>query len=327
MKYEDSASYAMSKLYPIYIIWLRISNFGLRIKILPKFVIQLYSLMRKFIAFLILLFFFGCDSSNGNNDPLDEVLVQFNEHELKRKELQLIIPENVSERDSVKLAKAYIDNWLKKKAVFEQAYKELTNDQVVSIEEQIKDYKQDLIVNSYNNKIIDERLNSDVSDDEIIAYYEKYEDNFPLTESIVKYELIKIPLDEEQKADELFLSMKNGQPSDLLLNDASQLNMTYNLVSQWRKLDDLIYQLPQDNIRSILWQNHDMRKFTDQEYVYLVKIIDFKETGTQAPYDFVKQLIKNLIINKRKLNLLNEIEDELLEKAKQNKEIKIYEVK
>ena len=59
--------------------------------------------------------------------------------------------------------------------------------------------------------------------------------------------------------------------------------------------------------------------------VTLLRIINLKRKGSEAPYDFVKPTIKNLLLNKRKLNLLSDLQKELYKEAINNNQIKINE--
>lgn len=79
--------------------------------------------------------------------------------------------------DSAEVAKNYIDNWIKRQLILQVAEKYLTAEQL-DIERRVQDYKESLIIYSYENELIQQKLDTVVSQDEIEAYYQQYEENF-----------------------------------------------------------------------------------------------------------------------------------------------------
>ena len=60
-------------------------------------------------------------------------------------------------------------------------------------------------------------------------------------------------------------------------------------------------------------------------YIYFLRIFDHKLPGQIKPLEFVKDEIENIIVNKRKVALAKELEDQIYERAERNKEFEIYE--
>ena len=61
--------------------------------------------------------------------------------------------------------------------------------------------------------------------------------------------------------------------------------------------------------------------------VYLVAVKDVRLRGQIAPMSYVLPTIKQMILHRRKLELLRKIEETLIEDAITNKEFEIYEDK
>jgi len=63
---------------------------------------------------------------------------------------------------------------------------------------------------------------------------------------------------------------------------------------------------------------------SDSVFTYLLKIENYKTKNTLSPLSLEKNKIKHIIINKRKLMLIKQMENELYTNALKKNEIKIY---
>jgi hypothetical protein len=74
-------------------------------------------------------------------------------------------------------------------------------------------------------------------------------------------------------------------------------------------------------------QNNNYISFSDQEFVYLVKVKDFMYKEDLSPLEFEVENIKNIIINKRKIELINKMENQVYQKARDGEDIEWYKEK
>jgi len=63
---------------------------------------------------------------------------------------------------------------------------------------------------------------------------------------------------------------------------------------------------------------------TDSLYLYLLKIDEYKISEEISPLEFVRSDIRNIILNKRKVELAKSLENEVFQNAKENEDYKIY---
>ena len=98
--------------------------------------------------------------------------------------------------------------------------------------------------------------------------------------------------------------------------------------NQWILFDELLDEVPLDvNNREGFLKNIKHVELEDSLSYYFVYIKDYRLENDVAPLSFEKLNIKNIIINKRKLNLMNRIKNELYQEALMNKDIEIYDIK
>src|SRR5690606_7110839 len=259
---------------------------------------------------------------------LDEkILVQYGEHFLTDRDINLILPKDVSKEDSVKLVKTYIEEWVKKKAIVDKAEENIDELTLKEIDNKMVEYRQDLLINAYNNYLIDKNIQDSISESEIEAYFEKNNESFPLSKDIVRYRSVTVAKENEQEATRLFNSGKDEDFDKLMRMILANGLPYHDRDSVWYTVDVLSSRIPQlaenDNAQQLL--NRRRLKITTDSTVTMIRILNLKQKGTQAPYDFVKPTIKNLLLNKRKLNLLSDLQNQLYKDAINNNEIKINE--
>ena len=102
--------------------------------------------------------------------------------------------------------------------------------------------------------------------------------------------------------------------NDFSLNDQS-----------WISFDDILKKVPIKTYdKEEFLKNNRNIETTDSVNIYLISIKDFQIKEDVSPLSFVKDDIKALIINKRKLALIQEMQKNAMEQALKNKEYEIY---
>ena len=63
----------------------------------------------------------------------------------------------------------------------------------------------------------------------------------------------------------------------------------------------------------------------DSTNIYLVKINNFLDSSDYAPIEYVSPTLKQIILNKRKSNYINNLEKEIITNAIKKKQFELYE--
>ncbi len=74
-------------------------------------------------------------------------------------------------------------------------------------------------------------------------------------------------------------------------------------------------------------QDNKFIESEDDDFLYFLRIDDYKISDQISPLEFVEDQIRNIIINKRKVELTNELERKVFEDALRNNEFEIYTYK
>jgi len=234
---------------------------------------------------------------------------------------------NVPAKDSAAVVGKFIDNWVKKELLIKKANESLNID-LSTIDQKVADYRYALISYEYQKYIVQQQLDTMVSDQEIKDYYNEHKNSFVLRQNILRGRFMKVNK-EAQKLSSVKRWIKSERERDLesLKEYAFQFADNYFLEdSTWLKFDELTKNSPLTTITNKI-QFLKRNRYVEEEdslYLYLLKINEYKISEEVSPLAFVREDIKNIIINKRKIALVKELENEIFEEAKQNEDYQIY---
>lgn len=241
-------------------------------------------------------------------------------------DLEGIVPKGTSSADSVLLVQSYIENWIRQTVILKQASDNVDLDQD-ALEKQLETYRQSLIIYSYEQQLIAQNLDTTVSNTQIRKYYEENKDNFELKKSIIKATYAKIP----KNAHRIEMAIRwfnSSKPKDRneLETYCMQFSSNYSLSdTSWLYLDELSMIIPLDRFsESSILQKNNYINFSDKDFVYLVKVKDFMYKEDLSPLEFEIENIKNIIINKRKIELIDKMENQVYQNARDGEDIEWY---
>jgi hypothetical protein len=277
-----------------------------------------------FLYFFLFVLFAAC---GGGKDKENTVARVFDKT-LSLKELQQALPLGLSKKDSTAFAKDFIDQWIKKNAVLKRAEGNLTENQK-DVSQQLEDYRVSLLIFAYERELIRQKLDTTINPPEIEAFYKQNSANFELRSNIIRLKYIKLPVKtpNAEKAKRWFVSKR---PDDL-----KRLEQFVNLYAVNFLLDDTNWLLLEDVIKEIPMENYSINEFNannrflefdDKDYHYLVTISGFMVKDSNAPLSFEKDNIRNIILNKRKIKLVEQMQLDALNDATNDNNIERFDL-
>lgn len=276
-----------------------------------------------FIIFLAVIIV-GCAS-----DSADEPLASVGEKVLYRSKVEEVLPKGISTEDSVSMSNDYIDKWIKQELLIQKADENLSAEQK-DLREELEEYRNSLIIYKYKNELMKQRMDTVVTDEQIETYYNNNQSNFNLNYSIVKATFVMIPgeLANPELVKEL-VADTSPEGLDELRDYCGQYAKKVNIsADEWISFQALKKNFPaevEDDARFL--SRNQLYEMNDSNYYYLVSIHDYKLTNDLAPIDFVRNNIKNLILNQRKIRFLKEIEENIYTEGVRKKKFRKYETK
>ncbi|MCC6819013.1 MAG: hypothetical protein IT245_08995 [Bacteroidia bacterium] len=268
-------------------------------------------------------------SCNNKQAKGDDVLAEYKDKLLYKSDIPADVWSKFREGDSTGLLKSFIDKWLEKQVMVDAALQNLS-DAETNKDKLIEDYRNSLLIYEYEKKLMLEKIDTSVTEDEIKAFYTENLSTFQLRKNIVKIRYVKI---NKQKVDMVKLKKLMQNPSrlndSLLMGYAEKEADNFYLDSNWLYLDDITKEIPLD-------ANYDQQRFLsnnkfvqieENNMLYLLYIIDFRIKNATSPLAFERDKIRDIILYKRKLDTLKENTKLIFEKAINAGDIKYHQVK
>lgn len=251
----------------------------------------------------------SCSGFNNNNQ---EPLARVHNKYLYREDLAGVFPAGISTADSAKIARSYIDKWIRNQLFLRLAEVNLP-DQEKDLDKQISDFRTSLLIHKYQQHLLDQKLDSVITLKELEEYYENHGDNFKLEKPAIRGFYIKLPADVPGR-ERLLTWFRNDDDYLQIENYSNQYADKYAWFTEnWIYLDDLISELPPGSINpGDNYSNTDHISVVDSDFYYFIGLQDYLPPRSQMPFSLSTQKIKNIIINKRKIQFLNELEKNVL---------------
>lgn len=283
--------------------------------------------MRVLSSFFIVLLLISCDYFK--QDIQSYPIARVNDKYLYKEDIKGLVFQSTSKEDSILIVHNFITKWATQQLLVDQSIINLPQNQQDNFTKLVDEYKVDLYTEAYKSSIVTRQLDSIISTKELEHYYELNKENFKLNDELLKVRFIMVPLDFHNLS-EVSQKLKRYNAKDK--TDLSNLTIKFKAFnlndSIWIKNDVLLDALPilQTNSKQVL-KKSNYSQLQDSLGVYLVKIEEVLKTNDIAPLSYVKPTIEQIILNKRKQELLKILEKEITIDAIKNKNFEIYKDK
>ncbi len=241
-------------------------------------------------------------------------------------DVQDIIPPNVNAKDSAEIAESFIRKWVTDVLLYENA-KRNVNDKAV-IDRLLEDYKKSLIIHQYQQKLIEERLPKEPSEEEIQLFYEKYSDQLQLKENIIKGILLIVPANAPQLSSVRgWMQSGNTKSLESIEKYSIKNAISYDyFANKWIPLSEVLRKIPiQIENPATFVSSHRLFEKSDSTKHYFLRIESFRTSGQTEPLEMAKDKISNLILNKLKAEFISNFETELYNDAIKSESVTYFE--
>ncbi|MFM9028055.1 MAG: hypothetical protein ACKOQ6_08660, partial [Bacteroidota bacterium] len=180
---------------------------------------------------------------------------------------------------------------------------------------------------AYEAQLIGQRLDTTVSDAQIAAYYEKNKNNFELKDNIIKVIYLRLGKNAPKIINvKEWYKKEDAKSRQLLADYCRQYADNYYLDDQsWLLFDDLLKEIPIKTYdKEQFLQNNRILEISDNNSLYLVNIKGFMVKNSTSPLSFEKDNIRQMIVNERKLKLIEEMEKNAYQEARKKGDAEVY---
>jgi hypothetical protein len=277
------------------------------------------------LFFLVFLIFSSCNFFKA--EQKSQAIARVGDSYLYKTEIKDLIPVGTSKEDSTLLVRNYIDRWASQKLLISAAERNLGANKKKEFDLLVKQYKIDLYTKAYIEEVVKRTVDTVVTTEELKQYYKENKENFKTNGTLVRLRYIHLAKDNPRfgtirskffdfkKTDKKFWDTYALQFKNFALND-----------SVWVDMNQVYQKLPFINP-----ENRDQyivsgKKMEIQENtnVYLVKVTNAIDKNQISPFEYIKPTLKEVILNKRKLELIKKFEKEITDDAIKNNDYEIY---
>ena len=230
--------------------------------------------------------------------------------------------------DSIQITTRTINEWAEELLYQKKAEINLSSRVKKGLEELVSTYRNDLYVKTYKDKAIQSQLDSIVEKEEIESYFEQNKLNFKTNKDLMRGRYVRVR-NENYNLQSIRKSIRRFNEDDKVFLDSLALQFTtYSLNdSIWVQASQFFNRLPsisEKRYKNFL-KNDTFFELQDSLEVYLVVVEEVVLRNDLAPLDYVEPTLKQILINKRKLELMRQLDREIIDEGLRQNIYEVYE--
>ncbi|MDD3736271.1 MAG: hypothetical protein GX646_11845 [Bacteroidales bacterium] len=238
-----------------------------------------------------------------------------------------LVSEGMSRADSTSAVQSFIRQWARKELLALRAEENLTPEYKAEVNRQLNEMRNNLLIYQYQQQMIIQKMDTAVSDNELQDYYVSNLSTFTLTTNLIKALYIKVPasMPEIDRVRKLYRSQESADMREL-----EELCLQYNLRyddynDDWIPFTHLLLEVPleSDNQEQWLARNRAV-ELRDDRYSYFIAIREYRLRNSVAPFEYIQGQIRTIIINNRRKDFLQKLEDGIFNEAVSNNTLKLF---
>ena len=273
---------------------------------------------------LISALLLSCSCSFFESFSKGDKVAQIGNAVLYKSDIDKVLPKGASAQDSTLFADQYVNSWALKQLLLNKAQEQLPKaDKDVSA--LLEDYRTQLLVFRYETRYVEERLDTLVTEEERKEYYAAHQESFVTLNGVFRGRFVKMHNSSPNLQMVRKLSGKNDVESVEKLEE-----IAYNAAHKFDNYGDNWVDMPivaRDMDVDLQWFVESLGKkgvieHRDSSYSNFVQIVEFVLPGEISPYEYNREKIGNIILSRRKQELVTVLHKEILNDALAGNKIK-----
>ena len=274
---------------------------------------------------VIILSFTSCDLLKKEKEGIP--IARVHDAYLYQHDVIDLIPEGVSKEDSILRINNYINQWATQQLLINGAKLNLSQEKQMAFDQLIKQYESDLYTKAYIEALVKQKIDTTVTMEEAQYVYERNLESFKLNEELIKFRYINVDLN-NSALKEIEERLRRFNKEDIKILDSISIQFrSYSLNdSIWIKVNQAVEKIPvlnPENRKELLKKSNFMH-LKDSLGLYLMQINEVLERNKIAPIEYVMPTIKQIVINKRKLEFIKQLEKDITKDAIKNGQFELY---
>lgn len=259
----------------------------------------------------------------------DDVIAEVGVHKLYRVDLEAVVPDGLAVEDSTNIADQYIRRWASEQIYLDMASEQLSKSEK-DVSKELDAYRNSLLKYRYEQRYVNERLDTTVTRSDIEEYYEGHKDLFILDVPILKARYLDI-MQDSPNLETIRRKMSSSKYEDIVVADSLAYSSALKYADhseEWINAVTLAREFGTDYGTMLSKLTNSFIEIQEERGdVKIAYVLSMQKAGTLAPLDYCEERIKDIIISNRKHRLLSDLEQSLLEDAVAREKFKVYSEK
>ena len=282
--------------------------------------------MKVFYYLITFLFFFtSCELSIKNSE--NDAVARVNDIYLNIEDIDKSLFLGLNKKDSLFQIQNIVNDWATSKLLEDGALLNLSSRQQQEFEKLIKKYRSDLYTSAYIEALVKKNLDTIILDYQFEKIYNQNKELFVLKEDLIKLRYINHDVNMPNAKEIKRRFMRFNNEDQVVLDTISiQFNSFFLNDSVWIKSEYVVKKINplNEGFNKLLLKKLNFIQLKDSLGLYLIQIKNIANAGEEAPISYVIPTIKQIILNRRKLKLVNQLKSEIVNDAIKNKKFEIY---
>ncbi|MCG2459512.1 peptidyl-prolyl cis-trans isomerase [Flavobacteriaceae bacterium F89] len=255
-------------------------------------------------------------------------LARVDEAYLYKEDVARLLVGNMTKEDSASFVTNYINDWATKQLLLSKAKINLPEEKLAEFDKLVSDYRTDLYTRAYKEALVKQALDTAISDTDLKTFYDQEKENFKLKEELVQLRYIELPSQFLDKKT-VIQKLKRFNKDDIVYLDS--IGVQFRKVnfndSIWVPVSRLISEIPPLTVEN---QHKYLKKsqffeLQDSIGVYLGHVTNLLQVNDETPLSYIKPEIRQVLLNRRRIDYSRKLEVEIIDEAIKNKEFEVYD--
>lgn len=264
----------------------------------------------------------SCAVDSSEDDP--PIARVFNQV-LHWSDLRQFVPIGTPAEDSAAMAEAFINGWMRQQVELHHAELNLSSDRK-GFENELRDYRNSLLMHAYEEELVRQRLDTVISAQQLEANYQEHAGDFDLSEDILRARWFKVPMDDLRALKRMESRFLSGKPDDMREVEIALVQRAIAITDrsgQWTSLSDLRNEVPVEALPGVGPEGRRIVIHAN-ESAWFLDILELRPRHAPSPIELVRQDIRTILLNRRKLDLIEKMREDLLNDAIASKDVARY---
>ncbi|MBK9103490.1 MAG: hypothetical protein IPL92_02745 [Saprospiraceae bacterium] len=260
----------------------------------------------------------------GDDKPEPILLAQVFDYKLYFDDIKDLIQGYANAEDSVQQVRSLTDHWVRDRLLLVEAEKNFPKE--ANMNKLLEDYRQSLLRHFFEQRTLEERLDTVITETDLLNYYEANKDQHRLESAILRcyYFKIKKPLARADKILQWWKTFPQQHRQDVLTYADKHAKTNWPDSTQWHEMQMVVQLFPEGTLSPATIRSNRGIVREDRDFIYLLYPLEVYQAQDIAPLDRIREQAARYILHQRELELLERIGKEIYDRDIKDERVKIY---